>query len=167
MLKNSTWYEALMSVQADSQCRSSSPYLVTVFCCSFLDVWIYIVPAVYDIIQLGLPWAREIMLVSTVSFWNWHFYCSLDTKPLAKKELSWWCVLSLFRDAHHIHVPVMIVCHFLSEMVPADSIYSKLAIAEYCPSKLVCWHIWRKQLQSHWRVREYKLQGWLKFGHHC
>ena len=123
MLKNSSWYQALMSVQADSQGRSSSPDLVTVFCCSFSDVWICTVPKVYGIIQLGLPWAREIMLVSTISFWNWHFYCSLDAKPLAKKELSWWCVVTLFRDSHHTHVPMMIVCRFLSVMVSADSIF--------------------------------------------
>lgn len=121
MLKNSTWYQALMSVQADSQCRSSSPALVMVFCCSSLDVWRCIAPAVYDVIQLGLPWARKIMLISTVSFWNWHFYCSLDTKPLAKKELSWWYVGSPFRDAHHAHVPVMLVM----VMVSADSIFTQ------------------------------------------
>jgi len=49
MLKNSSWYQALMSVQADSQGRSSSPDLVTVFCCSFSDVWICTVPKVYGI----------------------------------------------------------------------------------------------------------------------
>lgn len=106
----------LMSVQADFQCRRSIPDLVIMFCCSFFGIWIYIVPAVYGIIQLGLPWAKEVMLTSPASFWNWHFHCSLDTRPLAKtnKQKPWADhELSIFLGMHITYVPVIIVFHFL------------------------------------------------------
>lgn len=150
-----------MSVQADFQCRSSNPALVPVPRCSFLQVWKYIIPAVSGIIHLGLPWSREVIL-STVLFWNWHFYFSLDTKPLAKRGLSWWCFVCL---GMHITCPCD-GCVSFSFRVCTFSIHSKLATGEYFPSKLACWHIWSKQFQSHWRVREHKLQGWLKSGCH-